>query len=69
MCFLKKRKSLNSDEYIQLFKTLNELKISIETIKLEFELYKKKVRIKANLDESDKSDKEKDIYNSVIIPE
>lgn len=69
MCFLKKRKALNSDEYIQLFKTLNELKISIETIKLEFELYKKKVRIKANLDESDKSDKEKDIYNSVIIPE
>jgi len=59
-------KRLDSKEYIKLFSMIEELRIRIETIKLDLDLHKKKLRSKAKVDEKEET---KDIYNSVLLPE
>lgn len=59
-------KKLNSEEYLLLHKRIEELRITMESLKLELELNKQKLRKRANLDEKDTP---KDIYSGVLLPE
>jgi len=59
-------KKVNSDEYIELHKRIEVLRIFVESLKLELELNKKKLRTRAKLDETDTP---KDIYSGVLLPE
>ena len=63
-----KKKKLDSEEYLALFRIINELKLKLETLDLEFKLYKKKIRSKAGLDQ-EKEDQTKDIYSGMLLPE
>lgn len=60
-----RRKDINTEEYLELKKALESLRISFEGLKLEFDLIRKKLRIKKNLDEPEK----KDLKDSVLLPE
>jgi len=47
------KKTTSSVEYLELKKEISNLKIELESVKLTFDLVKKKLRQKAKLEESD----------------
>lgn len=63
--FFTRKKPIKSDEYLELFKMFEALRISFEAMKLDFDLCKKKLRAKKGLIDEET---EKNI-NDVILPE
>lgn len=60
------KKTIESEEFQKLFAMFNNLRIEIESVKLDVELYKRKLKVKAGLvREEDK----KDPFGSVLLPE
>ena len=59
--------TIKSEEYLELHKDLEKLRISFESIKLELDLYKKKLRISKKLDLEEDTDQPN--INKVILPE
>lgn len=59
------KKPLNSEEYLKLRKEIEEVKVKLESYKLDLDLHKKKLRVKANLEQEET----KDIYNGMLLPE
>lgn len=59
-------KNIKSKEYLELAKDLERLRISFEGLRLEFDLIKKKLRVKNKLDTEQE---QKDIYNDVLLKE
>lgn len=58
---------LKSDEYLELFKMVERLRISFEGLQLDLELYKHKLKASKGLKE--KEEEEKDNFNKVLLPE
>lgn len=54
---------MHSEEYLELLQKIETLRITIEGIKLDLELYKKKLRVKNKLEP------EQDLSSSVLLPE
>jgi len=59
-------KKIDSEEYLKLHKRIEELRITIEALKLELQLYKNKLRGKVKIEETDTA---KDIYNGALLGE
>jgi hypothetical protein len=53
MFWSKKIKNLGSEEYLTLYKLLEALRIQFETLKLDLDLHKKKLRVRANIDKEE----------------
>jgi len=72
--FLFKRKEeatttpINSKEYSELLQKFETLRISVEALKLDLDLYKKKLRLSKGIKREEDEDNE-DYKNSVILPE
>ena len=60
------QKRLNTEEYLELKKALESLRISFEGLKLEFDIIRKRLRIKKRLDDEPES---KDLKDMVLLPE
>lgn len=60
-------KNLKSEEYLELKKTLEALKIEVHSLKLDFELIVKKLKFKYKINYGD--DKTEDIKTSVLLPD
>lgn len=70
--FWKKKQEtmLNSKEFEELFALMNRLRLDHETLKLELQLYIKKLRASKGVkDFQEKEENPKDLYNSVLLPE
>ena len=65
------KKKLNSDEFILLFKDIEELRVKHESLKLEFAVVRRKLMKKNKLKdwEEEEKDTSKDFKNSVLLPE
>lgn len=62
-------KKINTEEYLELKKALEGLRISFEGLKLEFDLITKKLKVKYKLTNRNGEDKEEDLKSSVLLPE
>jgi len=58
--------NLSSKEFETLSKKLVALENKLETLELTLAIYKKKLRVKAGIDEKEEA---KDIYNGVLLGE
>jgi len=61
-------KRIKSEEYLELFKEISHLKIQLEALKLDVELYKRKLKAKKGLIEEKDEDNDK-YKNPVLLPE
>ena len=61
--FWKKKSPLNSDEYLKLLQSLEDLRIRFEGLKIDFQLIKAKFKIKAGIPKEEK----KDIKDNVFL--
>lgn len=64
--FWKKKKPIQSDEYLKLSREIEDIKVKLEAYKLDLDLHKKKLRVRAKLEDPEE---EKDIYSGVLLPE
>lgn len=60
-------KKIKSEEYLELKKEIDKIRISLETLDIEVKLYKKKLRSRAALDQTE--EETKDIYNGMLLPD
>jgi len=60
------KKTIESEEFQKLFTMFNNLRIEVESVKLDVELYKKKLKMRAGLI---KEEDKKDPFGSVLLPE
>jgi hypothetical protein len=60
------KKTLSSSEYLELKKLYETLRIEIESLEIDLQLYKKKLLIKRGISQEDENEKYK---NSVLLPE
>lgn len=67
--FGKKETPIRSDEYIDLLKRIEKIAVEFESLKLNVELYKKKLKVKSKLLEEEEEDKSKDLYNGILLKE
>lgn len=56
-------KKIRSDEYLELLQKIETLRINMEGLKLDLDLYKKKLRV------SKKLDPETDLSSPMLLPE
>lgn len=66
-----KSKPLQSEEYLKLFKMVEELRIRMESLQIDLSLAKKKLKIRAGIEKEDNGSMEeetKSINNPVILP-
>jgi len=60
------KKTIESAEFQKLFSLFNNLRVEVESLKLDVELYKKKLKVRAGIL---KDEDKKDPYGSVLLPE
>lgn len=63
------KKTLESEEFRKLFGMLEEQRIKLESLALEVQLYKKKLRSRAGIEKEEEKEEAKGINNPVILPE
>ena len=59
-------KKIKTEEYLELKKEIDKLRIAIETLDIEVKLYKNKLKSRARID---KDEETQNINNSVLLPE
>jgi len=62
------KKTLESEEFRKLFGMLEEQRIRLESLAIEFQLYKKKLKIRAGLEEKEEQEETKSINNPMFLP-
>ena len=60
-------KKIQTKEYLELKKDLEALRIRFEGLQLDFDLIRKKLRVKRKLDEEEPESK--DLKETVLLPE
>ena len=59
---------IKTAEYLELKKLFENLKLEVESQKLELQLYVKKLKAKKGISE-EKEEEQKDIYKGMLLPE
>jgi len=68
--FWKKKKTIESEEYLKLKTQIEDLKIELRSLKLEFELIVKKLKVKYKITTRDKDPEEtEDLLKSILLKE
>lgn len=62
-------KKINTDEYLELKKDLEALRIKFEGLSLEFDLIVKKLKVKYKISKRDKEEETENNINNVLLPE
>lgn len=61
------KKKINTEEYLELKKKLESLRIEFESLRIDFELIVKKLKVKYKI--AKKDDEPEDLKNSVLLPD
>lgn len=68
--FFKKPSKISSEEYLELKKDIDKVRISVEALQLDVDLYKKKLRSKAGIAKDEKLESDsKDLWGGILVPE
>ena len=62
------KKQINTDEYLELKKALESLRIRFEGLQLEFDLIRKKLKIKKGLAKDNDEEESKDLKDMMFLP-
>jgi len=62
-------KKINTNEYLELKKDLEALRIKFEGLSLEFDLIVKKLKVKYKISKADKEEESEDLKNPMLLPE
>jgi len=62
-----RREKLESKEYLELITKLENLRINVEALKIDFELTRNKLKKKAGLQVKEEDDETKDLNKSVLL--
>ena len=65
--FFKKR--INTEEYLELKKSLESLRIELEGLRLDFELITKKLKTKYKITTRKEEEETDNLINKVLLPE
>ncbi len=63
------KKTLESEEFRKLFAMYEELRIRHETLALEVQLYKKKLKMRAGIEKEEEKEEGKGINTTVLLPD
>lgn len=60
---------IESEEFRKLFNMFENLRIEVESLKLDVNLYKNKLSKRAGIYKEEEEEKPKDAYNGVLLPD